>query len=81
MPVLTLTATAAKVPGGRTVTLTWSGPAGATVDVYRDGVVIAIGLSASSYTDRLDPGSPASYTYRVCLAGTTTCSTAVTVRI
>lgn len=73
---ISLGATVSKLRGNTTVSLTWSG-AQSNVDVYRDGNVIAT-VSASSYDDYIGRGG-GSATYRVCNAGTTTCSNSVTV--
>ena len=74
-----LTATARKVRGLRYVDLTWSGTYG-NVDIYRDGVIIASGVS-SPYTDNLGRIS-STFVYQVCEeGGTATCSNEATVTI
>jgi serine protease len=78
--VTNLTVKASKVKGLWKVDLAWSGPSGATFDVYRDGVRIASGVQATTYTDTIDQKGPASHTYKVCAAGTSTCSNTATVR-
>lgn len=60
-----------------TVDLTWLGTS-VPVDVYRNGVVVAT-VAGPRYTDRMSTQGPATYTYRVCLPGTSTCSNEVTV--
>jgi len=65
-----------KVRGNSTANLTWSG-ATTSADVYRNGSRIAT-VSRTSYSDPLGKGG-GSVTYRVCSAGTTTCSADVTV--
>ena len=66
----------------RTFDLAWSGPSGTTYVVSRNGVPIATGVQATSYTDTLGPGGTVSYTYKVCVSGSmTSCSNEVTVRI
>jgi hypothetical protein len=81
-PTIQLTATASKVHGVRSVALAWSGPGGVTVVIVRNGATITpTGVTTTSYTDTLGSGSAANYTYTVCLAGTTACSNAATVRI
>lgn len=65
-----------KLRGVNTAALSWTG-AGSSVDIFRDGVRIAT-ITGSSYSDDLGRGG-GSRTYRVCNAGTTTCSGNVTV--
>lgn len=72
---ITLTATGYKVKGRQKADLAWSGATTADVDVYRDGSVIATVQNSGSYTDNIDHrGGNAVYTYKVCEAGTATCS-------
>jgi hypothetical protein len=56
------------------VGISWSGPNGASFDVYRDGVEIAAGLQTMSHTDSLNNRGSGSYTYRVCADAASTCS-------
>lgn len=64
--------------GRRSVILEWSG-AGSTVDIYRNGAVIVSGYGGgSSYNDTVKGGT---YTYKVCNAGTTTCSNESTISV
>ncbi|HET7387441.1 MAG TPA: PKD domain-containing protein [Nocardioidaceae bacterium] len=75
---ITLTATGYKNRGRNTVDLSWTGAA-ATVDVYRDGGVITT-VKGMSYTDNTGDRGSATYTYKVCDAGSTTsCSNTFTV--
>ncbi len=80
-PELQLTATGSKVQGVRMVDLVWSVPNAATFHVYRNNVRIAATVQATAFTDTLGYGGTASYTYKVCVAGTATCSKDVIVRI
>ncbi len=73
---ITLAVSTAKVRGNTTATLSWSG-AGSSVDVFRDNVLIAT-VGGTSYADNLGKGG-GTRTYRVCNAGSTTCSNSVTV--
>jgi outer membrane protein assembly factor BamB len=78
---ITLTARGYKVRGVHTVDLTWSGATSTNIDIYRDGVVRATVANSSSYTDNTgNKGRNDSYTYKVCEAGTQSCSNEVTVR-
>ena len=58
--------------------LTWSGATYAKVDVYRGGTRVTTTANDGAYTDR-PSRSTTSATYKVCEAGTNTCSNDVTV--
>jgi len=73
---ITLSVTTSKARGVTTATLNWSG-ATSTVDVLRNGSFLKT-ASGTSTTDDLGRGG-GSVTYRVCNAGTSTCSPDVTV--
>lgn len=77
---ITLAARGYKVKGYQKVDLTWS-PSGqsAYVDVYRDSVLIKMVANNGAYTDPINRRGSATYTYKVCLAGSTTCSNTATV--
>ncbi|MFL6551885.1 MAG: hypothetical protein ACJ8LV_00790, partial [Chthoniobacterales bacterium] len=68
-----------KVHGQQAVDLSWTGATSSNVDVYRNGVVVATTPNDGLYTDSPGGRGHASYTYRVCNAGTQTCSNQVTV--
>ncbi len=73
-PAYTLTVTGV-VKGGRPKsTLTWSGATGTNVDVYRNNAVIATTANDGSHTDQLAKNQTGTFTYKVCNAGTSTCS-------
>jgi hypothetical protein len=58
--------------------LTWSGANSTSVDVYRDGSIIATTRNDGTYTDGpFSKGNPA--TYQLCEAGTSICSNKVPV--
>ena len=59
--------------------LTWSGATSANIDVYRNNVLITTTTNTGTYTDSTGDTGQASYTDRVCEAGTSTCSNDVTV--
>jgi len=67
-----------KVRGVKHAELTWSGASGVNVDVYRDGTRIATPPNSGSYVDNIRQNGGGSHTYRVCEAGTSTCSATVT---
>ena len=77
---VTLSARGRKVEGINTVRLRWSGAASNQVDVYRNGVLIVTTANDGSYIDSTGDTGRARYTYRVCQAGTSTCSNDATVR-
>ena len=76
---ITLSAAKRKVGGINTVRLTWSGATSTNIDVYRNGIVIVTTANDGSYTDSTGDTGRARYTYKVCEAGTSTCSNDVTV--
>ena len=60
-----------KVGGINTSRLTWSGATSNNVDINRNGVVIATdGERRCTYTDSTGTTGQASFTYKVCEAGT-----------
>ena len=77
---ITLSAKGKKVGGINTSRLTWSGAISNNVDVNRNGGVIATVPNTGTYTDSTGTTGQASFTYKVCEAGTQTCSNEVTVR-
>jgi PKD repeat protein len=76
--VIGLTARGYKVKGLQKVDLSWSGPSGASFDIYRDEVRIAT-VPATKYTDNINRKGSGSYAYKVCEAETSTCSDQATV--
>ena len=68
----TLTAEARSQKGKRYADLAWSGAASTSVDVYRNAGKIATTANDGAHTDLLSGGG--TYTYKVCEAGTSTCS-------
>jgi hypothetical protein len=75
---ITLAVSAYKVRGLQKADLSWSGATSTQVDVYRDGSLIATVANDGAHTDNIDQRGSASYAYRVCEAGTATCSATVT---
>ena len=69
----TLTATGYKVKGVKNVDLEWVGATSTDVDVFRNGVKITTTANDGAYHETLGKGG-GSYTYKVCEAGTSTCS-------
>jgi hypothetical protein len=66
------------VHGRQTADLSWSGATSNTVDIQRNGVVIATVTNNGFYTDSIGARGHATYTYQVCEAGTQTCSNQAT---
>ena len=63
----------------RLVDLKWSGAASSSVDIYRNGSRIATVSNTGSYSDQFDKRAKGSFTYKVCAAGTGTCSNQATI--
>jgi serine protease AprX len=77
---ITLSARGKKVAGINTSRLTWTGAHSSNVDVNRNGVVITTVPNTGAYTDSTGTTGQATFTYKVCEAGSQTCSNTVTVR-
>jgi serine protease len=77
-PTITLSTRAYSVKHKRKVDLTWTGATSSNVDVKRNGVALTTTANDGSYTDRSVKAGTA-YSYVVCEAGTTTCSSSADV--
>jgi serine protease len=75
---ITLSATGYKVKGVQHADLTWSGATGGSVDIFRNNTKITTD-NDGAHTDVIGGRGGGSYTYKLCEAGTTTCSNEVTV--
>jgi len=75
---LSLSASGYKVKGKHGVSLSWSGST--SVDIYRNSVKLDPPgvVSGSSHDDYIGTKGGATYTHKVCQAGTTTCSNVTT---
>jgi Beta-propeller repeat len=72
---ITLRASGHKVEGVNTVHLNWRGAISPNIDIYRNNVVIATQPNNPGvYIDSTGDTGRAQYRYRVCGAGTQTCS-------
>jgi Galactose oxidase, central domain len=71
---ITLRAARSEVGGINTVLLTWSGATSANIDVYRNSVLITNVPNTHSYIDSTGDTDRDRYEYRVCEAGSSTCS-------
>ena len=66
-----LNANGYKVKGRIIIDLSWSGATSATVDIYRDDVLIAPGITDSgAYSDQTGRTGGGTFTHKVCEAGT-----------
>jgi hypothetical protein len=74
-----LTARGYKVKGMQKADLAWTGLTATSVDVYRSGAIVTTTANDGNATDPIDKKGNGSYTYKVCAAGTSTCSNAVSV--
>ncbi len=74
-----LTAKGYKVKGTQRVDLTWSGATSTSVDVHRNGENVVTTANDGFHTDNINRKGGGTYTYKVCQAGTTTCSNEATV--
>ena len=74
-----LTARAFKTKGLQQADLRWGGDSSTRIDIYRDGIKIATTTNDGSHTDAIKKRGGGSYTYKVCAAGTTTCSNAAAI--
>lgn len=74
----TLSVNAYKVRGTQTADLTWNGATSTDVDVYRDGALVTTTANDGSHTDSTGQKGGGSAVYKICEAGTTTCSGEVT---
>jgi len=61
------------------MTLDWTGATGTNVEVYRNGPLLTTTLNDGHYVNSRNFTGPATYVYKVCNAGTTTCSNEATV--
>jgi len=75
---MTLVVTPRKNKNVRFADLKWEGAASTNVDVYRNDGVVATTANDGTYTDKL-AATVTTATYKVCEAGTSTCSNEVTV--
>ena len=68
-----------KVKGRHNIDLSWSGANGSNVDIYRNGSLLTTTSNDGSYTDSTNNRGGATYTYRICEAGTSNCSAEISV--
>jgi hypothetical protein len=63
-----------KVKNIKKIDLIWSGATAANVDIYRNGVRVVTTANDGLHVDTIATKRGGSFTYRVCDAGTSTCS-------
>jgi hypothetical protein len=73
-----LSVRAYKDKGNQKADLTWRNLTAANVDIYRSGSKISTTSNDGSMTDNIDNKGGGSYSYKVCDAGTTTCTNTAT---
>jgi Hypothetical glycosyl hydrolase family 15 len=66
---------------GSSVTLAWNGMTSTSADVFRNSRRIATAANTGSYVDTLPRNAKSSYSYRVCAAGTSSCSASISVTV
>jgi hypothetical protein len=66
---------------GTAVQLSWQGLVGGSVDVYRNGTRKATVSNTGSYADPLNRSAKGTYSYKVCVARTSTCTPALSVDV
>ena len=76
---ITLSTSGFKVKGVTNASLTWSGASSSNVDVYRNGSKITTTANDGASTDKIGTKGSGTFVYRVCAAGTATCSNNSTV--
>lgn len=77
-PTITISLRKYKVKGVANVDITWGGATASTVDVLRNGAAVVTTPNDGTHTDVLGKVS-GTFTYRVCNAGTSTCSASASV--
>jgi hypothetical protein len=78
-PAISLTVVGRSDATKQYMTLDWTGAVGAMVDVFRNGIRIITTENDGHYGNSRSFTGPATYVYKVCQAGTTTCSNEATV--
>lgn len=73
-PQFSLVAQGVKIKGKNTINLSWSNQPAGNVDIYRGATLIQSNRGGSSYTDDTGAKGSATYTHKVCAAGTSTCT-------
>ena len=77
-PPIVVTVRGYRVKGVARVDLTWSGATASTVDIQRNAAIVTTTPNDGAHTDVIGKVN-GTFTYRVCNAATTTCSTSANV--
>ena len=72
--VITLSVSNTSRGKNRRAALTWNGSSAASVTIFRNSTSIVTTTNDGQHTDNLPKGTTGTITYRVCNAGTSTCS-------
>lgn len=75
----TLSVKGYKVKGIPRTDLTWSGLTSTAVDIYRNGAVILTTANDGKETNAFSQRTSGTFTYKVCAAGTSTCTNSASV--
>ncbi|MGA9773171.1 MAG: VCBS repeat-containing protein [Blastocatellia bacterium] len=73
-PPATITVSTRKTNLARFVDLRWSGATAQSLEIYRNGSRIATVSNNGSYTDQMNRRATGTFRYKVCVAGSQTCS-------
>jgi PKD repeat protein len=76
---ISLSAVMRKVRGVRYADLTWSGAQSASIDIYRNNVMIVRTNNSGAYTDNPTSKIGSYVVYRICEAATSNCSASINV--
>ena len=76
-PVISLTAIGSKIKGVMAVDLAWNGATSASLDVYRNGVLLT--NTPNDGAERTTVDKRGTYNYRLCQPGTSYCSNTASV--
>ena len=71
---IALSVSGSKTKGVASANLAWSGATTSTVDIYRNGSLLTTTANDGAHSDSIGRGASGTFTYRVCNAGSTTCS-------
>lgn len=76
---ISLSGSGSKVQGRWVASLSWTGASSNQVDIYRNGTKLTTVNNTGSYTDNTNFRGGGSLTYQVCEAGSSTCSSTITI--
>jgi hypothetical protein len=76
---ITLSVNGYKARGVQQADLSWTGASSTNVDIFRNGGKVTTTANDGAYTDNIGAKGGGNYRYKICEAGTTTCSNEVTI--